>query len=410
MEELNEFKDATDRFILNSIEKGEIVQIYKVTTPLQKYSNWSDDEDEDEDEDDHCDRAHFAAYEKRLCRTRILLKQKDKYFLHLHKYEQTLLKTSQHMFRIGPVLSDETEILLNKECFDRFGYDASYHEIQNPTEELTHTKTANESVVELLESQNKHSIELGNNRPNGGNRPNGFGETMLCVAAQQGSLVCAKLFIHDIFTKNTFTLHTALIVAVINGHDHITQYILEYLKRNTEETERLLFINISCIQNKTALHYACEYGNEKMVMLLLENGADPNSISKWGPTPLMCSTNTTIIDMLVEKKADINTVLYNKTTCLYNAVRNKHVNVLEKLLTYTGTDVSFENEENNTAEMEARRLQAHFKNFKEYDYKLASKMVDLFEKRKRRDLRDILLKVNDDLCYDVISEITSFVV
>ena len=407
MEELKEFKDATDRFIVNSIEKGEIVQIYKVTTPLQKYSNWSDDDDDDYDnednDDDHSDKAHFDAYEKRLCRTRILLKQKNRYFLHLHKYEQLFLKTSQHMFRIGHVLSDETEIFLNKLCFDNFGYDESYHEIQNPNDELTHMKTANETIVELLESQTKHAIEEMK-------RPNRFGETMLCVAAQQGSLVCAKLFIHDIFTKNTFTLHTALIVAVIHGHDHITEYILDHLNKNVEERERLLFVNASCKQNKTALHYACEYGNEKMVMLLLENGADPNSISKWGPTPLMCSTNPTIIDMLVEKKADINMVLYNNTTCLYNAVRNKEINVVEKLLTYTETDVSFENEENVTSEIEARRLKAHFKNFKEYDYKLASKMVDLFEKRKRRDIRDILLRVNEDLCYDVISEITSFVV
>lgn len=404
MNDLKEFDEGgADRFLVKSLRKGEIVQIYKETMPLQKHSNWSDDDDDDED------YASDGKYEKRICHTRILIKQKDKYFIHLHKYEHLLLKTSQYMFRIGPLFSDEIETFLNRECSTRFGYDASYHQIQNPPSELLEFKTANETMIEKFslkaveeDSKEGKKMKLGLNI---------FGETPLCVAAQQGSLSCVKLFIDDMFEINTFTLQTVLIVAVIHGHDDIVEYLIEYLKINVgEEERRRLFINTHCIQHKTALHYACKYGNEKMVMMLLETGADPNIVSCFGPTPLMCTTNVNIIDMLVAKKADINAALYKKTTCLYKAVQNKNVNVVEKLLSYKETDTTLKNEENSTAEMEARRLQNHLRNFRESDYQLASRMVNLFEERTRRDIRDVLLEADKDICYDVISEITSYVI
>lgn len=404
MDELNEFGEGANRIIVKSIRKGEIVQIYKVTMPLQKYSNWSDDDDEAQD-DNECDKTFFSKYENRLCHTRILIKQKDQYFIHLHKSEQVLLKTSQYLFRVGPVLNDETETFLNKECSTRFGYDASYQHIQTPTTELKELRTANETIVELLSLKTRKDADKVANIG-----VNMFGETMLCVAAQQGSLACVKLFIKDIFDTNTFTLQTALMVAVINSHAHIVEYLLEYLKGNIGEEERHIFINTPCRQDKTALHYACKYGNEKMVTLLLENGADPNNVSCLGPTPLICTTSPNIIDILVAKGANINAVLYNKTTCLSKAVQKIDLVVVEKLLSYKETDVSFKNEENTTAEIKARRLQSHFKNFRESYYQLASKMVKLFEERTRRDIRDILLEVDKHICYDVISEITSYVV
>ena len=60
-------------------------------------------------------------------------------------------------------------------------------------------------------------------------------------------------------------------------------------------------------ENRTPLHRAVKYGNEKIVEFLLENGANPNHKSeRSGKTPLHRATTPKIIRILLNYKADPN--------------------------------------------------------------------------------------------------------
>ena len=91
--------------------------------------------------------------------------------------------------------------------------------------------------------------------------------------------------------------------------------------------------NIIDDSKDTPLHYACWYGNEKAVKLLLEHRADPNMFNNLAQTPLinlirdrMLNNTTKILILLLEhgasvdvKSKSISIILYITRLCLeYN--------------------------------------------------------------------------------------------
>ena len=62
-------------------------------------------------------------------------------------------------------------------------------------------------------------------------------------------------------------------------------------------------------KDKTALHFACEIGDEQIIELLVKHGADVNACDAYGFTPLQLAAiqgNMSVVKKLVELKADVN--------------------------------------------------------------------------------------------------------
>ncbi len=59
-------------------------------------------------------------------------------------------------------------------------------------------------------------------------------------------------------------------------------------------------VDITTVETKgnTALHYACGLGHVELVRWLLQNGANPNAVTNKGATPLQCSGNSSVSNLL----------------------------------------------------------------------------------------------------------------
>jgi len=89
----------------------------------------------------------------------------------------------------------------------------------------------------------------------------------------------------------------------------------------------------------TALHVACRNNKVDVIRVLLENGADPNSVDDFGQTPLielMLMENdgnvTAAIELLLEHGADINAKDSEDTTALMFACLSNNKNAVDVLL------------------------------------------------------------------------------
>jgi ankyrin repeat protein len=94
----------------------------------------------------------------------------------------------------------------------------------------------------------------------------------------------------------------------------------------------------------TPLHVACRNNQVDIIRILLENGADPNSVDDFGQTPLielmlMDTDNTNInndvsvaIELLLEHGADINAKDDENDTALMYAVHAKKKTAVDVLL------------------------------------------------------------------------------
>ena len=82
------------------------------------------------------------------------------------------------------------------------------------------------------------------------------------------------------------------------------------------------------------MHRACYYGKQKIVRLLLENGANVDKKNKNEETPFFsaCGANLSIAKLLIEKGAKINTKNYRKATPLINAAYNGKINIVKYLV------------------------------------------------------------------------------
>lgn len=118
---------------------------------------------------------------------------------------------------------------------------------------------------------------------------------------------------------------TALSIAAQNGHKEIVELLLENnadvnARSRVEEFPRfsgsVKFSNSTLVDSRsvhqtgtTALFAACAQGQEKMVHLLLENGADANLLREWDDHPIHAACkgqHTGIVKLLLERGADVN--------------------------------------------------------------------------------------------------------
>lgn len=96
----------------------------------------------------------------------------------------------------------------------------------------------------------------------------------------------------------------------------------------------------NCVHKNTALHFAVQCVDEKIVELLIRSGADPSITDQFGQTALHWAAdkgNVNIITILCKamKREDINTQIPNrKQTALHFAVQKGHCDTVISLLEY----------------------------------------------------------------------------
>ncbi|XP_015254914.1 PREDICTED: DNA-binding protein RFXANK [Cyprinodon variegatus] len=96
----------------------------------------------------------------------------------------------------------------------------------------------------------------------------------------------------------------------------------------------------------TPLMWAAAFGEKAMVDFLLEKGADPNTIARERESALTLASSggyVDIVDSLLKHGVDINTYDWNGGTPLLYAVRGNHIKCVEALLA-KGADMTIESD------------------------------------------------------------------
>jgi uncharacterized protein len=109
-------------------------------------------------------------------------------------------------------------------------------------------------------------------------------------------------------------------------------------------------VNSTTVEGVTPLMYACESGNLDIVKLLVERGADLNKIPYTGPSALIAATKKNfyeIAEYLVGKKANLNIRDDEGITAVNYAAAFNNYDVMDMLIFY-GADMNLPDSKGNT--------------------------------------------------------------
>ena len=109
-------------------------------------------------------------------------------------------------------------------------------------------------------------------------------------------------------------------------------------------------INTTSKQKMTALNYAINANNLDAIKLLIEKGADPNTVvnKETGQTLLMRAAENgrnDLVEALIEAGADINTTSKQKMTALNYAINANNDEIIRLLL--NASDINISAQDNN---------------------------------------------------------------
>jgi ankyrin repeat protein len=180
-----------------------------------------------------------------------------------------------------------------------------------------------------------------------------FGLTPLMGAVQYGSDAMILFLLEKGAKVNARDKsgNTALLLAA----RHRPRSVVEALLAHGAE------INARNKKGETALSRAAE-GNNDVLKLLLERGADIDAARDNGWTPLICAAaapNATGVDMLLEAGANVNARSKTGQTALMFAAIRGHMDMLEMLL-LKGADVNVKDIHGNTALKNAKRSASRY--------------------------------------------------
>ena len=183
--------------------------------------------------------------------------------------------------------------------------------------------------------------------------------------------------------KAFYKKRTALFMAAINGHYETAKVLiaaggdinkldddgitpLHYVVSGGRDTPLLVpaetvkkfivefnpDVNIpTAVFKNTPLHTALIHGQIHAVKVLLENGANPNAVTREGKTPLHHAVNYSLLGSakaLLSAGADVNAVDVYEQTPLFDATKNDDVRIV-KVLADAGVDVNKQDKDGYTA-------------------------------------------------------------
>jgi ankyrin repeat protein len=187
------------------------------------------------------------------------------------------------------------------------------------------------------------------------NSSNNFGYTPLHCAAEQGyAEIIPLLLAQGAFFHSTLHGYTPLHLAAEHGHAKVVKLFLELTKRNFAAMRPVHWATLqgdpmpvakvlehhsafidTYLYDLTPLSIAAILGYQKVVTLLLGQGADPNLPNTIGHTALhlaISNKQAEISRLLLQANADPNKVSNNGDTPLHWAVKHNHRQIVEYLL------------------------------------------------------------------------------
>jgi ankyrin repeat protein len=142
---------------------------------------------------------------------------------------------------------------------------------------------------------------------------------------------------------------TPLFIACKRGNVEIVDYLLTVCGVNVEHRGLYEVPDDRSVHTVTPLWCAAVAGKVKVVEVLVRHGADVNSVSDTGSTPVRSAcfmTHLDIVKLLVANRADIQRPNYNGGTCLINSVQSGE---LCEFLLQNGANVNAQDIQNKTA-------------------------------------------------------------
>ncbi|KAF2879739.1 hypothetical protein ILUMI_26435, partial [Ignelater luminosus] len=199
------------------------------------------------------------------------------------------------------------------------------------------------TVMDILQTSDKVNVRDAN------------GYTLLHYAAFHGKLDVIDWLLSNDAVTNATDLYgvTPLHCSIIGGNFSAFCKLLCNASINTRDRSEL-----------TPLHYAVAYKRLRMIDMLLSKGADMNSESVFGATPLytegrrrrlvfsFSSTRCKILDLFVSRGFNINARNWSGETLLHHSTKWKNSKIVQKIVSYKA-DVNVQDYIGNTPLHEA---------------------------------------------------------
>lgn len=162
------------------------------------------------------------------------------------------------------------------------------------------------------------------------NTINHIGNNLLHVAAENNLVHLTKELLSqqmvEVNSKNSFS-HTPLLIAMMQGNEEIVEMLLNHGADP----------NIKSEEQFSPLHESVSKGNLSIVEKLLSSGAQIDTTTSTGMTPLMLAAQTgnkAMIKLLIEKGADINKQDQDHYSALAYGILYNNIDTVSTLLEY----------------------------------------------------------------------------
>ena len=152
-----------------------------------------------------------------------------------------------------------------------------------------------------------------------------YGETALMYASKRGNINIVKILLKYNADVNEVT------------HDKKTALMYACESNNMDALKRLIIANKKEVGLKGVSKLLASYkkGNQEIIDILLNNGANIDAVDRKGRSALIKAVNNgnlDIISYLIKKGANLNVIDKDKKTALMYAVDSENVRIIKKLI------------------------------------------------------------------------------